>query len=227
MDVAGQSELDRSIDEAVGRTLDRFRPLHPRHKWYARSKVRWDPCYRAVARHVPPGTLTVDVGSGIGILAAVLAELGEGRRIHGIEHDARKFSASVQATSGLATVSLVKGDILSVPIPECQVVTSIDVLHYIEPEQQVGLLRRVADALPSGGLLLMRETDGARRGGVWFTKAFDRISMAIGWNRGATRHFRSRAEWTEVLAAAGFGVAVSDLSGRMNPGNVLLVARKA
>jgi SAM-dependent methyltransferase len=227
MNVAADPELDRSIDEAIRRTLDRFRPLHPSHRWYAMGKVRWDPCYRAVARLVPPGTLTVDLGSGIGILAAVLAELGEGRRIHGIEYDARKHSASLEATSGLATVSLVRGDLHSAPIPECQVVTSIDVLHYFEAEQQAALLRRIADSLPSGGLLLIRETDGGRRGGVWFTKAFEQISMAIRWNRGATRHFRSIAEWTAALSAAGFSVSVRDLSGRMNPGNVLLVARKA
>lgn len=227
MNVAETSEVERSIDEAIRRTLDRFRPLHPSHSWYARGKIRWDPCYRAVARLVPPDTLTVDLGSGIGILASVLADLGAGRRIHGIEYDARKHSASLQATSGLAAVSLVKADLLSVPIPDCQVVTSIDVLHYFVPEQQILLLRRVADALPSGGLLLIRETDGGIRGGVWLTKTFERFSMAIGWNRGATRHFRSCAEWTKTLAAAGFVVTVSNLSGRMNPGNVLLVARKA
>ena len=51
--------------------------------------------------------------------------------------------------------------------------------------------------------------------------------MAVGLNRSLKRHFRSRAEWTEALAAAGFAVSVGDLSGRMNPGNFLLVARKA
>lgn len=226
MNGAGAADLDRAIDEALRRTLDRFRPLHPSHSWYALGKVRWDPCYRAVARLVPPGTLTVDLGSGIGILASLLAELGEGRRIHGIEFDARKHAASLKATAGLATVNLVRGDLRSAPIPECQVVTSIDVLHYFEAEQQTGLLRRVADSLPSGGLLLIRETDGGRRGGVWFTKAFEQISMLLRWNRGATRHFRSPAEWTAALAAVGFGVSVRELSGRMNPGNVLLVARK-
>jgi O-methyltransferase involved in polyketide biosynthesis len=106
------------------------------------------------------------------------------------------------------------------------VVTLIDVLHYFEPSQQARLLRRVADSLPSGGLLLIRETDGGRCGATRFTRAFERIAMAIGWNRGAQTHFRSRAEWTEELAAAGFRVSVSDVSGRMNPGNVLLVAEK-
>jgi SAM-dependent methyltransferase len=227
MNGSGDAELERSIDGAIERTRDRFRRLHPRHKWYAMTKVRLDPCYRAVARLVPPGTLTVDLGSGIGILAAVVAELGEGRRVHGIEYDARKYSASLAATSGLATVSIVAGDIHSLPLPACQVVTLIDVLHYFEPAQQAALLRRVAGSLSSKGLLLIRETDAGRRGGVRFTRTFERMALAIGWNRGVKTHFRSRAEWLEELTAAGFRASVSDVSGRMNPGNVLLVAQKA
>jgi SAM-dependent methyltransferase len=226
MNAGADAELERSIDAAIGRTIDRFRPLHPRHKWYALAKVRMDPCYRAVARLVPPGTLTVDLGSGIGILAALLAELGEGRRIHGIEYDARKYEASRAATSGLAAVDMVEGDIHSLPIPACQVVTLVDVLHYFAPPRQSALLRRVADSLPAKGLLLIRETDGGRRGATRFTRAFERIAMAVGWNRGAETHFRSRAEWLAELSAAGFRVSASDVSGRMNPGNVLLAAEK-
>ena len=227
MNSFGDAELERSIDAAIRRTIDRFRPLHPRHKWYAMTKVRLDPCYRAVARLVPPGTLTVDLGSGIGILAAVLAELGEGRRVHGIEHDARKHSASLKATSGLAAVRMVEGDIHSLPIPGCQVVTLIDVLHCFEPGRQAALLRRVADSLDSKGLLLVRETDAGRAGGARFTRAFERMAITIGWNQNAKTHFRSRAEWMAELAAAGLRASASDVSNRMNPGNLLLVAQKA
>lgn len=190
-------------------------------------KIRKDPCYRAAARLVPPGTLTVDLGSGIGILASVLAELGEGRRVHGIEFDPRKHSAGLKATAGQAAVHLVEADLESAPIPSCQVVTLIDVLHYFEPARQARILRRAADSLGSGGLLLIRENDGGRNGAIRFTRAFDRLSTIIGWNRGAKTHFRPRAEWIEELTAAGFRVSVSDVSGSLNPGNLLLVAERA
>jgi SAM-dependent methyltransferase len=221
------THLERSIDAALERARDRFRRLAPWHKWYALPKIRMDPCYRAVARHVPAGTLTVDLGSGIGILASVLAELGEGRRVHGIEFDPRKHSASLRATAGLATVTMVHADIESAPIPDCQVVAAIDVLHYFTPDRQVRLLRRIAESLAPCGRLLIRETDGSRNGGVRFTRAFDRFSTFSGWNRGAKAHYRFRADWLEQLAAAGFRVSVSDVSGSFNPGNMLLLAEKA
>lgn len=221
------TERERAIDAAIERARDRFRPLEPWHRWYALPKMRMDPCYRAVAREVPAGTLTVDLGSGIGILAAVLAELGEGRRVHGIEFDPRKHSASLRSTAGLAGVTMVRADLDSAPIPACQVVTAIDVLHYFTPEQQARLLRRIAESLDSGGRLLIRENDAGRNGGTRFTRAFDRFSTFSGWNRGAKAHYRVRAEWLELLAAAGFRVSVSDVSGAFNPGNMLLLAEKA
>jgi hypothetical protein len=80
-------------DDLLERAAARFDDAHPRFKWYARMKYRMDPCYRAVARHVPPDTFTVDLGTGLGMLPIVLGLMGAGRRVLGVEWDAEKARA--------------------------------------------------------------------------------------------------------------------------------------
>ncbi len=185
-----------------------------------------DPCYRAVAPYIPEGSLTVDLGSGMGLLVTALAELGGGRRVHGIEHDARKHRTALRSTRGLQGVKLELGDLRALAIPPCERVTCLDVLHYFEVDEHREILRRIADALPTGGLLLMRETDGGQQGGTRLTRPYERLAMTLGWNRGASAHFRSREAWVEEMEAAGFDVVVEEASNRMNPGNLLLIGTK-
>jgi SAM-dependent methyltransferase len=215
-----------TLHAAMRRAIRHYQPLDITSRWYTSIKMNTDPCYRMVAPFIPPDSLTVDLGSGLGLLAMLLAELGEGRRVHGIEHDARKFAAASRVAAAWPSIHLELGDIRKMDIPPCQTITLLDVLHYFDGEEQRRLLLRAAAALPSKGRLLLRETDAARKGGTRFTRGFERMALAFGWNRGTRTHFRSREAWIEELTAAGFRVEVLEAANRVNPGNVLLVAEK-
>lgn len=220
------AEFEAHLRAAIRRTRRRYRSIYLWNWNYASWKVALDPCYRAVAAYIPEHSLTVDLGSGMGLLATVLAELGGNRRTLGVEYDAPKHRAGLRATRNLEGVSLVLGDIRTVPIPPCHTVTFLDVLHYFPVEEQQALLRRAAEALAPGGRVLIRETDAAQQGGTRLTRTYERLAMALGWNRGTQAHFRSRAEWTQDMERAGFRVAVEEAANRMNPGNVLLVGER-
>ena len=49
-------------------------------------------------------------------------------------------------------------------LPACDLVVILDVLHYVDPAAQAGVLRRVLDALAPGGRLLLRIGDAVRCG---------------------------------------------------------------
>ncbi|HJV91271.1 MAG TPA: class I SAM-dependent methyltransferase [Holophagaceae bacterium] len=223
MPAAPDPGFEARLEAAIQGTRPRYRGWNLNTWCYASWKVVLDPCYRAVAHQVPPSSLTVDLGSGFGLLACVLAQLGEGRRVLGVEYDRTKHRAGLRATRDLPQVHLELGDIRTFPIPACQTLTCLDVLHYLQVPEQRALLRRAFEALKPGGRILVRETDASRQGGTRFTRAFERFALALGFNRGGKPTFRTGEAWAEELRAAGFQVEASEVAHRLNPGNLLLV----
>jgi SAM-dependent methyltransferase len=183
-----------------------------------------DPCYRAIGQRVSKESLTVDLGTGIAMLPVLLGELGERRRVLGIEWDAERMRCGQHATRGLPGVEMVRDDLHAFPIPACDFITLIDVLHYYEADEQEALLRRCRAALRPGGRLFLREGDGSRRGGARWTRIVERCATRLGWNRGPVVRFRPISELRSTLVKLGFHVTESELASWWLPGNVLLVA---
>lgn len=197
----------------------------PRHlKWYARMKLRMDPCYRELLARLQPNDRVVDLGSGLGLFPLLIGLSGEGRSAIGIEWDTAKVAAGVGALDGVASAALREGDLRSAPIPDCDVVTLVDVLHYFEDATQRDILRRAAGSLSPRGRMLIRDADPAARRGASLTRLVERLATKLGWNRGPIVHFRPIADLSADLEQLGFSVSVTPLAGELHPGNVLIVA---
>jgi SAM-dependent methyltransferase len=166
----------------------------------------------------------VDLGTGLGMLPVLLGELGERRRVLGIEWDPERMRCGLHAARGLPGVDMVKGDLHTSPIPACDVITLIDVLHYYEADKQEALLKRCRTALRPGGRLLLREGDGARFGGARWTRIVEKWATRLGWNRGPEVRFRPISELRNTLVKLGFHVDEDEVASWFLPGNVLLVA---
>ncbi len=214
------------IDAALARAAARYagRGLPPRFRWYAHFKYRLDPCYRAIAALVPPGAQVVDLGTGLGMLPVLLGELGEGRRALGIEWDAAKAACGQAAATGLPGIEVRAGDLRQTPLPPCDAITLVDVLHYYDAAAQRAVLSVARAALRPGGMLLVREADPGRRGGARWTRAVERAMVRLGWNRGPAVHFRPVAELWADLEGLGLQVRRAEVAGALHPGNVLLCA---
>jgi O-methyltransferase involved in polyketide biosynthesis len=101
----------------------------------------------------------------------------------------------------------------------------IDVLHYLDEAEQRALLQRAAAAVGEGGRVLVRESDGTRTGGAW-TRWLERVATKRRWNRaGAGLHFRSIDSIADDLRALGFDVRIASVSGKLHPGNAMVVAQ--
>ena len=216
---------DRTPTDLLIRSArDRYRGLPPRFKWYARMKYVMDPCYRAILPLIGEGTLTVDLGSGLGMLPVVIGMAGGGRRALGVEWDAEKVACGVHAARELPGVEVVAGDVRSFQLPLCDVITLVDMLHYYDAEVQRALLQKCREALTPGGRLLVREGDRQRRGGARWTRAVERLMVRFGWNRASDVKFRPIAELRADLESLGFVTHVDEVAGKLHPGNVLIVA---
>lgn len=212
------------LTKALRRASRRYHRLFERgSRWlwgYAWSKFRLDPAYIQVAGLIPPESLTLDLGSGLAMLPALLAELGEGRAAVALEWDAAKVEAARRVLAGIPGIQIHQADVFEAAFPACDAVVAMDVLHYFPEGLQDALLRKAMGALRPGGRLILRETE-SRQGGSSFTRGLEWLAIHCGWNRGPELHFRSRSQWTSALEALGLArVQVLD-SSLVTPGNVL------
>ncbi len=207
-----------------------------------RGKLRHDPVYFALLRGgaLPDSGKLLDLGCGRGIALALLAAAGdqgaragypEGWRpppalqLAGIDADDRAAGVARCGLNGRAAIAT--ADLLAVPLPQADAILLIDVLHYLPPAEQQRLLSRVAEALPPGGLLLVREADAAAG---WRFQAirFSERLMALcrrdwrQWRQGF--HYRSQAAWTSLLTARGLLVKADPMGMGTPYANVLIAA---
>ena len=112
----------------------------------------------------------------------------------------------------------------STPIPPCDVVVILDVLHYVDPAAQEGVLRRVHAALRPGGRLLLRVGDASARRGFAISQWVDRVVTMVRGHRVPPTYGRTLAEWQAVLRRLGFDVQPVPMSRGTPFANVLLVA---
>ena len=208
---------------AAGRAAERFRHSRFLHG-YAKGKTGWDPSYAAVADLLKDSVHPLlDIGCGVGLLAAFLRESGCRQRILGIEPDAAKVRiAGVKVANAYPSLEFRVGDARSLPEFSGDIVM-LDVLHYMVPDAQRSVLEQIATRICPGGCAFIRTTFRDRSWRYYATlieEAFVRVS---GWIRGGKCHFPTREEVTAPFNGLQWTISVRPMWGR-TPFNSHLIA---
>ncbi len=193
---------------------------------FVRGKLLHDPVYHAILELnlLPEQGTVVDLGCGRGILLALLTTARGKRVFHGVElrpHDARIASETLD---GAATI--IQGNVCTEAIPACRVVFLLDVLLYIDYAAQAVLLQRIAQALQSGGLLVMREADAGAGWRYFMTWVGERFCALARGHWRQQYHYRHQADWIKLLEALGFKVRTYPMSDGTPFSNVLFIAQR-
>ncbi len=212
-----------------------------RYAWhFARNKLGFDPAFSTLLEKglIADGRV-LDIGSGQGLLSAWLVaarqlfERGIWQpgwpspprldAMRGIELVQRDLEWAQAALGGHA--EFVQGDMCQADFGRADTVVILDVLHYVKPELQDEVLRRVRSALAPGGRLLLRIGDAD--GGFPFriSKLVDQLVFFARSGSFCTLHCRSLRHWKEALAALGFSVEVLPIRQDSVFASVLLSAR--
>lgn len=216
----------RRCADAFERTRRRYRNAPRGDRAYVRGKLARDPVCSAILELRAPLGFTVDAGCGRGQLGLLLLEAGRAERLCGFDWDTRKVELARRAAAGTAARYRV-GELSGEPIPRCDTVLLVDVLHYLKPGEQQALLERAAASLTGGGRLLIRDVDSAGGLGARLAMAFERWGWRLGMNRASGLHFLSAAELLSKLEALGLSVRAIETGAAGVLANVLVVATRS
>ena len=209
---------------------------------FARGKLAGDPAYIGLVERklIPDNARILDLGCGQALLVAWLlaarARYDNGDwpggwpapprlgTFTGIELMQRDVDRGQSAFGD--RITLVAGDIRHVPFAPADVTVILDVLHYMDVDDQMAVLGRVRDALlPSRGTLLVRVGDATAGLPFQISVAVDRTVTFIRGHRLPKMHCRPLAEWKGALQSLGFSVEAIPMSAGTPFANVLLAAR--
>ena len=153
-----------------------------------------------------------------------LRELGQCVELSGFDGDARKVALAQRAAGTDARFDV--QDLLTLHATAGTVLL-VDVLHYLPLAEQDEVLRRVADCVPHGRILI-RDLDAGPKARSAVTRVFEWLAKVTGYNRGrAERYYRPARELVAQLESAGFSCEVLGASEGTPFGNVLIVATKS
>lgn len=190
---------------------------------------------------LPDEGILLDLGCGQGVLLSLLLAARDQhaagrwprdwpappRRLvlHGIDSHAGRVNVARRALGGAAQVE--QRDLREHDIPRpCSVIVMLDVLLYLADGEPERVIRKAADALAPGGLLLLREADAGAGFAFRLTQLSAWLDAAARGRFGERVHCRSAAHWRAELTRQGFAVEVQPMSQGTPFANVLFVARK-
>jgi len=224
---AGASRPARLSRQLLDAATARYRPAGRFAYHFARGKLGGDPAFAAIANQgwIAPGSRVLDLGCGQGLLASLLIATGSGCRVHGIElmpEDARR------ATTALGDAArIVCGDIRSEDFGQADTAVILDVLHYIDYDEQDRVLQRLRTALRPDGQLLLRVGDADAGLPFKLSNWVDHVVTFVRGHRLSRLYCRPLGRWREALEGLGFQVEVVPLSHGTPFANVMLKARLA
>lgn len=144
-------------------------------EWYLKVKTRMEKNYELFHELLPKRGHISDIGCGYGFMSYMLHFASPGRDISGYDYDEEKIAVAAHCFSRNEHIRFSATDVTQLEPEASDAFILADVLHYLEPEQQLALLEKCMNRLNPGGVLLVRDGDRdleARHGGTRLTEFF-------------------------------------------------------
>lgn len=190
-------------------TVDYYRPAlmknyifkGPVLEWYCRIKVALEGNYRDFESVLPKKGKIVDVGCGYGFLPLMLGFMGKDREITGLDYDEEKISIAANCVSRTGKINFIHADVTQFEFTNADAFIISDILHYLEPAQQISLIERCVSRLNENGVMIIRDADADKAKRHLGTRYTEFFSTNSGFNktREGGLHFSSASLIRDTL----------------------------
>lgn len=157
-----------------------------------------------IAQFIPPQGTALEIGCGFGLFGMYFSETHPELSIRAIDVDAQRIEAAKRAQSrlGIDNIGFEVGDARTISFPEkLDAVYMLDIVHHLERDDALDLLRSCRDALKPGGVLIVKDVDTRPRFKMAFTWLLDVLMT-----KGERPHYWSRHDLAAVLRSLDFEV---------------------
>jgi uncharacterized protein (DUF2062 family) len=192
---------------------------------YGGFKSKLDPVYPLALAALAGRRDVVDLGAGMGLLAALHAGRDPEARVRAVEWDPKKVAAARVLCDDLPRTEIVEADARTYDVTGADAVALVDVLHYLPIDEQRAWLSTIAASLGADATIVVRELDSSAEKGK-LAAVIDAWMVRLGWNRGAGVHAWPIRDMVSVLEGAGFTTTVVGAGKGAFKANALVVATR-
>ena len=128
-------------------------------EWYMKIKTRLEKNYQLFHELVPKQGKILDIGCGYGFMSYMLYFTSSQREITGIDYDEEKTETANHCFSKTANVNFIHSDVLSFNFEKYDAIILADMLHYLQQDEQDGVIEKCISQLNPGGIIIIRDGD--------------------------------------------------------------------
>ncbi len=194
-------------------------------EWYARIKLSLEDNYNVFNNLVPAKASVLDLGCGYGFLSYMLSFTSADRQVTGIDYDEEKILTAKNCYAKTDSVNFIHADITTVELDKYDVIILSDVLHYLQPHQQLEVMRKVFKAMNPGGKIILRDANAElenRHKGSVLTEFFS--TKVFRFNKADQKLSFLKAE-TVIKEASSHNLTVEILDTTRFTSNVIFVIK--
>jgi len=196
-------------------------------EWYLRIKIRLEKNYKSFHIHLPSKGVILDLGCGYGFLCYMLQYLSNERTIIGVDYDQEKIETAKNNYLITKRLQFHCDDVSEFPFEKYDGIVISDVLHYLLPDAQEGLLRRCFETLNPGGKLIIRDGNTDLNERHWGTRLTEFFSVKLlGFNKSTNPLNFVSGEWIKKMASS-YGLKGEVLDEAKFTSNVIFVFEKS
>jgi len=176
-------EVCEPVEYFRSRLINNYIYKGPVLEWYCRIKTALEDNYKLFESLMPKQGKIVDVGCGYGFLPYVLMYKSRHREILGLDYDAEKIAVASNCVHANQRMQFETADVTTYEFPKADGLIISDVLHYLEPEQQINVIEKLAKSINKNGVLVIRDADAdlkTRQAGTAYTEF---VSTNVGFNK--------------------------------------------
>ncbi|MEO5892549.1 MAG: 1-acyl-sn-glycerol-3-phosphate acyltransferase [Ferruginibacter sp.] len=158
-----------------GRLIYNYLYKGPELEWYMKVKLSLEKNYRLFNDLLPGKGKLLDIGCGYGFLSYMLHFTGDQRNITGIDYDEEKIKTANHCFDRSANTNFYFVNALEYTFEKYDGIILSDVLHYLQPGEQIKLIEKCIDNLQPNGTIIIRDANSdmkKRHSGTRLTEFF-------------------------------------------------------